>query len=376
MISPDEYEAAGVLGTDDEGPDRLDLLRWLEQMGFSLDEMRLADAQGNLAALAGDHRIVPVPDIGRAEAIARSGLPPEQFDAFATAFGFTPIVGAPPGEIGFTAAEIELFATVGGLSTMFSPEEARGFIRVLGSTFGRLGEAVVSMFLADVESPHMASGEGELALAKKVYDAVGLLDGLMDRLDPILRRHVRQAIERTRNATIDDERLRYRFAIGFVDLVGFTERSNEMPTTELAAFIRDFEGRAHDVAIASGARVVKLIGDEVMFASTDPACACRAASGLMAGFDDVGELVLPRGGLAYGEVLTRGGDYYGSVVNLASRLVDHAVPQEVLATHELVEAAGGACFFEPAGRRMIKGFRDPVPVWSLANAPSGVPRLA
>ncbi len=368
MTTPAEYEAAGLLGTEAEGPDRLELLRWLEGFGFTIEDMQLAG--DNLAALAGDRRAVPAPDIGRSEAITRSGLSPEQFDALATAFGFTRITGAPPGEIGFTPAEVEVFATVGALSTMFSPEEARGFIRVLGSTFGRLGEAVVSMFLADVESPHMQAGEGELALAEKVYDAVGLLDGFTARLDPIFRRHVRQAIERTRSATIDDERLRYRFAVGFVDLVGFTERSNDMPATDLAAFIRDFEGRAHDVAVAEGARVVKLIGDEVMFVSADPAAACRAASALMAGVGDVVERVLPRGGLAYGEVLTRGGDYYGSVVNLASRLVDQAVPQEVLATRELVDAAGGACAFEPAGRRMVKGFDAPVPVWSLSSLPA------
>lgn len=131
-------------------------------------------------------------------------------------------------------------------------------------------------------------------------------------------------------------------------------------------FIRDFEGRAHDVVTGFGARVVKLIGDEVMFVSTDPAAACRAGHALMEGFGHEDERVLPRGGLAFGDVLVRSGDYYGSVVNLASRLVDEAVPQEMLVTEELAEAAAG-CEFEPAGRRMVKGFDAPVSVRSFVS---------
>ena len=111
---------------------------------------------------------------------------------------------------------------------------------------------------------------------------------------------------------------------------------------------------------------MKLIGDEVMFVATDADAACRAAAALTEAFDDDGSQVLPRGGLAFGDVLTRGGDYYGSVVNLASRLVDEAVPQEVLVTAEVIAVATG-CTFQPAGRRMVKGFHDPVAVWSLSS---------
>ena len=157
--------------------------------------------------------------------------------------------------------------------------------------------------------------------------------------------------------------------MGFVDLVGFTEISGLMSSTELSSFLRDFEGRAYDAVNAAGARVVKLIGDEVMFVATNADAACRAAEALMSGFDSDGEgsaVVLPRGGIAFGEMLVRGGDYYGSVVNLASRLTDQAVPGELLVTEELADAAT-RCTFEPAGRRVMKGFAEPVPVRSLVS---------
>jgi class 3 adenylate cyclase len=69
--------------------------------------------------------------------------------------------------------------------------------------------------------------------------------------------------------------------------------------------------------------------------------------------------------MAYGPVLARVGDYFGSTVNLAARLVDQAVPGEILVTRELAEQSGHT--LEPAGRRMLKGFSEPVAVYSLTE---------
>ena len=362
MIPVEEFEAAGLL--IDGGPDRLELLRWLESMGLDIDDMRAGAAAHSLSSTAGDRRLVPGERLSRAEAIQRCGLDPDRFDAYSRAIGLVPIVGAPDGEVGYTAEEAAVLTDLGTLAAVFSHDEALSLVRVLGSSLGRIGEAAVSLFLADVESPHISAGESELGLAKKVYEGVGLLDGFTARLDPLLRRHVLQAITRTRQAAADDQRLLLRFAVGFVDLVGFTEHSHGMPVEQLTAFIRDFEGRANDIAVACGARLVKLIGDEAMFIATDPTAACRTAAALTEVFDDDGHDVLPRGGVAFGGVLTRGGDYYGSVVNLASRLTDEAVPREVLVDRALHEAMGGEGF-TPAGRRMVRGFADPVEVFSL-----------
>ena len=236
-------------------------------------------------------------------------------------------------------------------------------VRAAGRMIAYRGKG--KMIFADVETRHIESGAKEIDLAHSVLDAVGLLDGLVERLDPILRRLTLQAIERTRRTAIDiNERVQYRFAVGFVDLVGFTAMSSGMAASELSAFMGRFEGQAHDVATRAGARVVKLIGDEVMFVAADAGDGCRAAIALMEAFDGEYVGVLPRGGMGYGGVVLRGGDYYGSVVNLASRLVDEAVPLEMLVTAEVVGSAAG-CEFEPAGRRMVKGFDDPVEVWSI-----------
>ena len=110
------------------------------------------------------------------------------------------------------------------------------------------------------------------------------------------------------------------------------------------------------MATEFGGRVVKFIGDEIMVAALDPIAGCRLLLALVEACS-VGDMQ-PRGGLAYGEV------------NLASRLVDAAIPGEVLVDGSVFDAVKAtsphAVAFEPAGRRVLKGFADPLAVWSVA----------
>src|SRR4029453_14301793 len=85
-----------------------------------------------------------------------------------------------------------------------------------------------------------------------------------------------------------------------------------------------------DVVTASGGRVVKMIGDEVMF--TVDAAEAAAEIGLALaestrGADGLSEV---RVGMAYGPLLEREGDLYGPVVNLASRMTAVAFPGTIL----------------------------------------------
>ncbi|MDX2379901.1 MAG: adenylate/guanylate cyclase domain-containing protein [Acidimicrobiia bacterium] len=370
--SEEEFEAAGLLDRECVPTGRLDLLRWLADAGFTVDEMVAALDVDGLGSLMGDHRLVPGERLAGDAALAQTELGAEALVAMGGALGFRPIQGSPPGEVGYTSDELNAFGVLSALWGLFTPDEALSLVRTIGSSFGRMADASVSLFLADVESPLVLGGKSELDLALSVRDGVGVIDGLAAALDPVLRRLVLQSIERTRRTSVGNtERFEYRYAVGFVDLVGFTELAFDLEPEELGEFIRDFEGRAHDLATSVGGQVVKTVGDEVMFVADDAAAACRVGRALMEGFASPGGTVLPRGGLAYGNVLPRGGDYYGVVVNLAARLVDEAVPQEMLVTEDLAEAAVG-CEFEPAGRRMVKGFADPIPVRSLVSVSTSI----
>jgi len=122
------------------------------------------------------------------------------------------------------------------------------------------------------------------------------------------------------------------------------------------------------VVTALDGRLVKVIGDEVMFVVRDPAAACDIALTLVERFKG-DPAVTPRGGVAVGELLVRSGDYYGPIVNLASRVAQLAVPNEMLVTAEVAAAASGSRLrFEPAGKRMLKGLDEPVTLLAVERA--------
>ena len=186
---------------------------------------------------------------------------------------------------------------------------------------------------------------------------------LGDSMGVIFSHHMRDAIDRQRvTQTLVSERALHRLAVGFVDLVGFTPLSMHTTPTELLELVGAFEVKAFEVASAHDGRIVKHIGDEVMFIALRAADGCAIGRDITAAF---GAGIEPRGGVCFGDVIARHGDYYGKVVNLASRLADLAIPGEVLVDADTAAAASDAFTFEPAGHRLLKGFDDPIEVFSL-----------
>jgi adenylate cyclase len=165
------------------------------------------------------------------------------------------------------------------------------------------------------------------------------------RLDEALRR--RTTLEAGDHPTL---------AVGFVDLVDFTRTSGSMQTDELGRLLGRFEGLASDIITEAGGRVVKLIGDEAMLVFPTAEGAAQGAIELVDACA-AGDLPSARAGLSLGPVLGRGGDYFGRVVILASRLVDVAPADTVLADDRFAEAIAdsSALAIEPHGHTRLKG---------------------
>jgi adenylate cyclase len=251
---------------------------------------------------------------------------------------------------------------------LFGERPALDFGRVLGSAIARVAESAVSLFLAQVENPLLRAGGGESAIAQANRDATASIGVLPVFMETLFRRHVEEAARRQARARDSDRSaVTVHMAVGFVDLVGFTPRTQQISPAELTVLIRDFEARAQDVVTTRGGRVVKLMGDEVMFVALGAGDGCEIALSLVEAFRDDASGVTPRGGLATGPLLMHGGDYYGTTVNLASRIADLAVPFEVLVVPEVAAQAGGFRF-EPAGRRTLKGFAEPVQLYAATRA--------
>jgi adenylate cyclase len=127
-------------------------------------------------------------------------------------------------------------------------------------------------------------------------------------------------------------------AVGFADMVGFTLLSQHLGDRELAAVVRRFEEISHDIVTGQGGRVVKMIGDEVMFVVDRVADAARIGLNLADAYADDDLLSDVRVGLASGPVLPRDGDYFGPTVNLAHRIVNIGNPGTVLMSDEFHSA--------------------------------------
>lgn len=357
-----DFTAAGLY--DPAAPDaaeRLALLEHLATQGVSLERMQQYDAIGSLHAAASDSSVRPGTPRTIAEIAPQSGLTVEQLRKVVAAAGIR------IADEDFRDSDVATFALFALGVDLFGEEPLLRFTRVMGSALASIADAAISLFLVTVEEPMLKDGVAPVDRARSTEDATAALEAIPPVLDGLFRSHVQLAIERQRASTAYDFAPgAFRLAIGFVDLVGFTPLAREMDPGALADLIEAFEMTAHDVVSGRGGRVVKHIGDEVMFAAVDAVAAARIAQELVERFADHG--VSPHAGLAYGAVIGRGGDYYGPVVNVASRIADIAVPDEILVTRELVDATAGdtALTFEPAGRRQLKGFDEPVPLWSLS----------
>ena len=237
--------------------------------------------------------------------------------------------------------------------------EGLEILQVIATSLETLAEAAVA---GHVQGPaRRLQRDSDGVRLNAIVAELGLELG--DILPTVFRHHLRQAAHRQRRTQNTEHRELVELTVGFVDLVGFTSLSHSMTSLELVEFVKDFEGTARETARAHQVRISKMIGDEVMFVAEESAEAAGFATDLIATFQN--DRVIPRGGVAAGSLITLHGDYFGPIVNLAARLVDAAVPGEVLVTAPVADLLAGSA--TAAGRRMLRGFDNPVEVWSLSS---------
>jgi adenylate cyclase len=200
------------------------------------------------------------------------------------------------------------------------------------------------------------------------------LADIANDLEPLLiyswRRHLSAAISRmiTDSEPIKDQPGVVR-SVGFADLVSFTRLVRRLSERELARVVQRFETLASDVVTAHGGRVIKTVGDEVLFVVIGAAPAAAIGLDLVQAMAEDDLLPDLRVGMASGRVLSRLGDVFGTTVNRASRLTAVAKPRTVLVDDALAASLASMSGFEmsPLRRRTRRGI-GPVTPWSLRRA--------
>jgi adenylate cyclase len=259
----------------------------------------------------------------------------------------------------FSEADVEVLQNFRAAQQLFPEEVIVQLGRVIGATLARLADAAVSAFVVNVGAPSLASDPTGLAVARANVTAAELLPALLLAMEVTLRHHLELA---RRPLVFADEDVQgvetQRLAVGFVDLVESTALAQQLSIGELGTVLGQFEGKAADAVAARGGRLVKLIGDEAMFVIADPAVACEIALTVLEQVTVSSNLEGARGGVAVGNVVTRDGDVFGPVVNLAARAVKLADPGTLAVATEVRDSVGAqsGLRFTSLGPHALKGF--------------------
>jgi len=261
------------------------------------------------------------PSLTQGDVAAAAGVPVEVANELWRLLGF-PLAGDE--DVAFTAFDVEALRLTQELSTLgvLSDERKAALVRTLGRSFARLAEWQTSL-LADVATERGTGPDDLLTLASEVLPRVEYLHTY------VWRRHLASVVSRGLIG-LAGEASSAR-AVCFVDIVGYTSRSKSLSEEELVEWLEEFEDVCTALVVERGGRVIKTLGDAVLFVADTVVDAALTALAITAlGADDDSPFPQVRAGLAYGEVVSRLGDVFGPTVNIASRLTSIARPDALL----------------------------------------------
>ncbi len=274
-------------------------------------------------------------------------------------------------EVMFNDSDIVALRLAGWLreNGVIEPEVELTLVRSLGRGFARLAEWQIAELAANLLSDNPEPTE----------EMKDLVDSLMPVLEDlqtyVWRRHLAQAAGRLLLRPLESDNAEAQ-VVGFADIVGFTRRSRDLSAAELGSLVDTFEGHSFDVVTERGGRVIKTIGDEILFVADRPEQGARIALDLVDAEELYDGFPTLRVGLAYGPVLARVGDVFGPVVNIASRLTSLARPGRILVDRELRGALRGGFEDEFRIRRSrttaVRGYAR-LDTWTLTR-PKGADR--
>jgi class 3 adenylate cyclase len=356
-------EDAGLIEPDDPlAADRFEAFKLLVGRGATIES--LVEYRDEIGLLATRLALLGLPTLTLRQLADRSGVTVELIQRLWLAAGIPDVGVDLPTAVESDAVLVETF--VAGAAE-YGEELSLHLARVISAACARIADAIVSVFVSIVNPQVTDADPSGLGLVRANLAEIDLFPLLMGGIDQILRRHViNMARPPTAVATAGYES--QTLAVGFVDLVGSTAIASRLDFAELGAVLREFEAAVSDTVVRHRGRVVKFIGDEVMFTTRTATSGLEAAVDLSEIFKNHPRIPPVRVGLAFGPVLTREGDCFGSVVNLAARIVTVANPDSILIDSTLrAQLSAPEWEFQDAGSHFLKGFDSPVPLFRVAR---------
>ncbi|WP_336205318.1 adenylate/guanylate cyclase domain-containing protein [Nonomuraea sp. LPB2021202275-12-8] len=284
-----------------------------------------------------------------------AGVPVYRARRFWRALGFPNVADD---AVEFTDSDVEALKTLIGMVSdgVYDEEHVLLMARSLGRATARLAESQAELGAEALDQAGVPLAERPKAWRRRA-----------ERVVPDLARLLTYSWQRQLAAAAGrlavQDMSTVRLAVGFADLVGFTRLSRQITETELATLVDRFEGRSADAVTSYGGRVVKTLGDSVLFVADKSHAAAEIGLRLLETHARDRGMPQLRVGLAAGPVIWRMGDVFGTTVNLASRLTALALPGTILADPELAEELEGDRAFglRPVNRLSVRGLGELAP---------------
>jgi adenylate cyclase len=378
-VSPEQVTAfvdLGILRPADDGSfsagdvRRARVVDGLERAGLPLDAMAKVMEQGDLSLdfldLSVYDRYSRLSETTFQDLSARHGIPLELLMVMREAIGFArprPEDLVREDELAIAPA-IEL-----QLSRGFKPAVIERWLRVYGESLRRIAETETDWWHTEVEIPLLSSGLDE---AEMLEVAARWGDELTAAIQQALLAiyHAQQEHAWVDNfigdveSVLDRAGLRPRTetlpAMCFLDISGYTRLTEERGDEAAASLAERLSGSVAQASERHRGKVVKWLGDGVMFHFREPGPAVLAALEMV---EEASRSGLPpaRVGLHAGPVVFQGGDYFGRTVNIAARIGEYARPGEVLVSQDVVDVAGlDDVEFTSIGPVELKGLSEPL----------------
>jgi adenylate cyclase len=245
-------------------------------------------------------------------------------------------------ETAFTRSDAEAVSTLTSLveGDLLDVDLAVNLTRAVGQTMARLADWEVAALVHRVEELE----QGEHATGTRRGSALRLIQEMSAPFEALLvyawRRHLAAAVSRIQALGAGEDDLHTtQLTVGFADIVAFTALSNQIAEDRIGDLVEVFEMRCSDVVATHRGRVIKSIGDSVLFVNPDPIAAYDTAEGIINVIGRDSRMPDVRVGLASGSVVMRLGDVFGPPVNMAARLTAVARRNRIIidgATAELL----------------------------------------
>ena len=337
LVVADELRDAGLYDpTAPNAHEELNLLRLVSARGGTIEEMREAHRAGQLERLAAELFFMDDRSwLTLEEAAEIAGVAPTVIQTVRRTAGLPHLEAT---QQSFTAGDARVAAAIEAGAELLGRDRALQLLRVVSAATARIADAAISTFVTTAGASSLAD---DSELLRTTQHAAALQSELVAVMETLLRQHL---VHLARPNVVGGQSNGFEIAhtaVGFVDVISSTALAEHLSLQEIGHAIVDFESTSTEIVTAHRGRIVKFVGDEVMFNAPTLADACAAALDLVNHYRNHPLLPGVRAGIADGQVLVRDGDCFGPVVNLAARAADSADPSQVrVATNSTTETLG------------------------------------